>query len=252
MSKQVRNFSEVCYWFETRTSRIWSELNGDWALDELSTARARRAIGLEAIPILFYDDNPPYFCFFESTTLIIDWPHPPIFKTIVLNLTMFYCFPWITFMARDFISTLRLTPSKWELTQWWKGDSPLTLWCKPNWESKKCKDQINLPVARIDCQTDGQKRIQFTTNWWMVLHFCPTYGVHDFRVSMEVYHMPTVLLNYQIKKKLPHKSPHLAQLFWVCPEIRVFLSLQTFARSLSCLVTMCMPLRLQLKINQFL
>ena len=87
---------------------------------------------------------------------------------------MFYCFPWITFMARDFISTLRLTPSKlWELTQWWKGDSPLTLWCKPNWESKSCKDQINLPVARIDCQTDRQKRIQFTTNWWMVLHFAP-------------------------------------------------------------------------------
>ena len=87
---------------------------------------------------------------------------------------------------------------------------------------------------------------------WFYIFFCPTYGVHDFRVSMEVYHMPTVLLNYQIKKKLPHKSPHLAQIFWVCPEIRVFLSLQTFARSLSCLVTMCMPLRSQLKINQFL
>ena len=151
------------------------------------------------------------------------WPRPLIFKTIVLNLTIFYCFPWIFFMSRDFISTLTLNPSiLWELTQWWKGDSPLTLWCKPNWESKNCKDQINLPVARIDCQTDGQKRIQFTTNWWMVLHFCPTYGVHDFRVSMEVYHMPTVLLTYQIKKKLPHKSPLLAQIFWVCPEIWIF------------------------------
>ena len=60
--------------------------------------------------------------------------------------------------------------------------------------------------------------------------FCPTYGVHDFRVSMEVYHMPTVLLNYQIKKKLPHKSPHLAQIFWVCPEIRVFFRFTDFCQ----------------------
>ena len=179
-------------------------------MDELGTARARRAIGLEAIPILFYENNPPYFCFFESTTLIIDWPHPPIFKTIVLNLTMFYCFPWITFMARDFISTLRLTPSKlWELTQWWKGDSPLTLWCKPNWESKKCKDQINLPVARIDCQTDRQKRIQFTTNWWMVLHFAPHTAYMIFVSAWKSIICQQFRWPIELTKKVLHQSPQM-------------------------------------------
>ena len=65
------DFSEVCNWIETRTLRIWSDLNGDWAMDELGTARARRAIGLEVMPLLFFENNPPYFCLIEWNTLII-------------------------------------------------------------------------------------------------------------------------------------------------------------------------------------
>ena len=65
-------------------------------MDELGTARARRAIGLEEMPLLFFENNPPYFCLIESNKLIIIRPHPLIFKTIVLTFTIFYCFPCIT------------------------------------------------------------------------------------------------------------------------------------------------------------
>ena len=37
-------------------------------MDELGTARARRAIDLEAMSLLFFENNPPYICFFESNT----------------------------------------------------------------------------------------------------------------------------------------------------------------------------------------
>lgn len=62
-------------------------------MDELGTARARRAIGLEVMPLLFFENNPPYFCLIESNKLIIIRPHPLTFKTIVLNYTIFSLLP---------------------------------------------------------------------------------------------------------------------------------------------------------------
>ena len=71
-------------------------------MDELGTARARRAIGLEVMPLLFFENNPPYFCFFKSNALIDIWPQPLIFKTIVLNFTTFLLLPLDNFHVSRF------------------------------------------------------------------------------------------------------------------------------------------------------